>query len=123
MDKDSTLNTKAYTFALRVVNAYKYLTTEQKEFVLSKQLLRSGTSIGANSREAIYAQSIDDFIHKLSISLKEASEPAYWLELLHDANFITNESFESIYKDCTEIIKLLTAIIVKKKKELNKGNK
>ena len=102
MDKDSTLNTKAYAFALRVVNAYKYLTTEQKEFVLSKQLLRSGTSIGANSREAIYAQSIDDFIHKLSISLKEASETAYWLELLHDANFITNESFESIYKDCTE---------------------
>ena len=123
MDKESTLNTKAYAFALRVVNAYKYLTTEQKEFVLSKQLLRSGTSIGANSREAIYAQSIDDFIHKLSISLKEASETAYWLELLHDANFITNESFESIYKDCTEIIKLLTAIIVKKKKELNKGNK
>ena len=120
MDKDSKLNRKVYDFALRIVNAYKYLTTEQKEFVLSKQLLRSGTSIGANSREAIYAQSVDDFIHKLSISLKEASETAYWLELLHDANYITDESFESIYTDCTEIIKLLTAIIIKKKKELNK---
>jgi len=118
MKPDSQLNTMTYAFALRVVKAYKYLTNEQKEFVLSKQLLRSGTSIGANCREAIYAQSDEDFIHKLSIALKEASETAYWLDLLHDTEYIDEQAHTSIKTDCTTLIKMLTAIIVKKKQAI-----
>ena len=118
MKPDSQLNTMTYAFALRVVKAYKYLTNEQKEFVLSKQLLRSGTSIGANCREAIYAQSDEDFVHKLSIALKEASETAYWLDLLHDTEYIDEQSYASIKTDCTTLIKMLTAIIVKKKQAI-----
>ena len=111
-----------YAFALRVVKACKYLTNEQKEFVLSKQLLRSGTSIGANCREAIYAQSDEDFIHKLSIALKEASETAYWLDLLYDTEYIDEQAHISIKKDCTTLIKMLTAIIVKKKRAIAAKN-
>ena len=105
------LSEKSYNFAVRIVNAYKYLTQEQKEFILSKQLLRSGTSIAANCREATYAQSHGDFINKLSISLKEANETAYWIELLHDTDYITPNAYNSIHSECVELIKLLTAII------------
>ena len=105
------LTEKSYQFALRVVKAYKYLITECNEYVLSKQLLRSGTSIGANCREAIYAQSTLDFINKLSIALKEASETEFWLELLHDSTYIDDKSYESIHEECVELIKLLTSII------------
>ena len=90
------LSEKSYNFAVRIVNAYKYLTQEQKEFILSKQLLRSGTSIAANCREATYAQSYGDFINKLSISLKEANETAYWIELLHDTDYISPNAYNSI---------------------------
>ena len=102
---------KTYHFALRIVKAYRYLKEEQNEYVLSKQMLRSGTSIGANCKEAIYAQSTLDFINKLSIALKEASETEYWLDLLHDRQYIDNKSFESIHNENIEIIKLLTSII------------
>ena len=102
---------KTYHFALRIVKAYRYLKEEQNEYVLSKQMLRSGTSIGANCKEAIYAQSTLDFINKLSIALKEASETEYWLDLLHDSQYIDDKSYESIQQECVEIIKLLTSII------------
>ena len=102
---------KTYHFALRIVKAYRYLKEEQNEYVLSKQMLRSGTSIGANCKEAIYAQSTLDFINKLSIALKEASETEDWLDLLHDSQYIDDKSFESIHNENIEIIKLLTSII------------
>ncbi len=105
------LTEKTYHFALRVVKAYRYLKEEQNEYVLSKQVLRSGTSVGANCKEAIYAQSTLDFINKLSIALKEASETEYWLDLLHDSQYIDDKSYESIQQECVEIIKLLTSII------------
>lgn len=105
------LGEKSYAFAIRTIKAYKFL-LEQKVYIISKQFLRAGTAIGANCREAIYAQSKADFVNKLSIALKEASETAYWLELLHDTGYIDNTSFNSIYADCIEIIKLMTSIIL-----------
>ena len=95
---------------MRIVNLYKYL-YGKNEFVLSKQLLRSGTSIGANVTEANYAQSKADFISKMSIALKEAAETGYWLDLLKDTNYINNEQFKSIKSDCEDLIRLLTAIL------------
>ena len=112
------LTEKTYHFALRVVKAYKFLREERNEYVLSKQMLRSGTSIGANSKEAIYAQSTLDFINKLSIALKEASETEYWLDLLHDSQYIDDKSYESIHEECVELIKLLTSIIITTKSTL-----
>jgi len=111
MENKQTIKQKSYDFALRVIKAYKYLTIEQKEFVLSKQMLRSGTAVGALIRESEYAQSNADFIHKLSIALKEANETEYWLNLLKDSSFIDIKSFESVSNDCVELIKMLTAII------------
>ena len=102
---------KSKKFTLRIIHLYKELTDEQKEFVLSKQVLRSGTSIGANVRESQRWESKADFIHKLSISLKEADETQYWLELLEEGEFITKERFNSFNEDVNEIIRLLTAII------------
>ena len=108
---ENTVKNKSYAFALRVIKAYKYLGSEQREFVLSKQLLRSGTSIGALIREAEHAESKADFIHKMNIALKEANETEYWLMLLHDSEYIDNDSFNSIISDCQELIKLLISII------------
>jgi len=102
---------KSKKFALRIVLLYKRLSEEKHEYVLSKQVLRSGTSIGANVREAQNGESKADFIHKLSISLKEADETLYWLELLHEAEYITNEEFDSIFSDCRELVRILTAIL------------
>lgn len=102
---------KSKAFAIRIINLYKYLCEEKSEYVMSKQLLRSGTSIGANCREASRAQSKADFVAKLNISLKEADESAYWLELLKDTDYITEEQYKSIYADCDELIKLLVSII------------
>ena len=102
---------KSKAFALRTVKLYQYLKTDRKEHVLSKQLLRCGTSIGANVAEAFYGQSEADFISKLSIAQKENAETIYWLELLHDAKFISSTQFESINNDAVELIKLLTASI------------
>ncbi len=114
--KDNVLMDKTFSFAKRIVKLYKYLTLEKKEYILSKQLLRSGTSIGSNIREGKYAQSEKDFISKLSISLKEASETEYWLELLKN-EYLTEKEVESILPDLIEIIKLLTSIIKTMKKK------
>ena len=109
--KDNVVKDKSLEFAVRIVNLYKFLVNEQKEFVMSKQILRSGTSIGANIREAEQAQSRADFINKLNIALKEANETEYWLELLIRTEYITREQDESINNDSTEINKLLISII------------
>ncbi len=102
---------KSRNFAIKIINCYKYLIEEQHEYIMSKQLLRCGTSIGANTRESKNAQSRNDFLSKLCIALKEADETDYWLDLLHATNYIDNELFDSLERDCTEIIKILTSII------------
>lgn len=107
----ATIQQKSRDFAIRIINCYKYLTEEKKEFVMSKQLLRCGTSIGANTRESKNAQSRTDFLSKLSIALKEADETAYWLDLLQATDYLEKKMFDSLNDDCTEIIKMLTAII------------
>jgi len=119
MKKDNIIKDKSYAFALRVIKAYKFLTSEQKEFVLSKQMLRSGTAIGALVRESEYAQSTPDFISKLSIALKEANRTEYWILLLKDSEHISEASFDSIHTDCVELIKLLTSIINTSKKTID----
>lgn len=105
-------------FALRVIKLYKYLFEEKKEYIMSKQLYRSGTSIGANIAESKTAQSEADFINKLSIALKEANETKYWLVLLHESGILSDEEFQSIENDINTIIGTLI-IIIKKKKGLN----
>jgi four helix bundle protein len=109
--KENILVDKSFTFAVRIVKLYKYLCNDKKEFVLSKQLLRSGTSIGANINESQDAQSKNDFISKLSISLKEARETKYWIELLEKTDYLSANETNSILKDVTELLKLLTSII------------
>lgn len=102
---------KSKAFAVRIINLYKYLCENKKEYTLSKQLLRSGTSIGANVKEAVRAQSKADFVAKMSIALKEASETEYWLELLYETDFIDKKQFDSIYADNNELLKLLMSIV------------
>ena len=108
--KENVVVEKSFEFAVRIVKLYKYLTRTQKEYVLSKQLLRSGTSIGANVSEAQRGQSKADFIAKMSIALKEANETQYWMQLLYETKYITEKEFESIHSDLVEILKILTAI-------------
>ena len=114
--KENILKTKSYAFALRVVKLYKYLCTH-KEYVLSKQVLRSGTAVGALVSEAEFGQSKADFISKLSIGLKEANETLYWLSLLKDAEYIDEKMFESIKPDNEELIRLLVSSIKTAKKK------
>lgn len=111
MKTDNPILTKSKAFAVRTVKLCQYLQEKKKEFILSKQLLRSGTSIGANVREAIYAQSKSDFTAKLNIALKESAETEYWLELLHETGYLTPKQFQNIYFDSCEVSKLLIAII------------
>jgi four helix bundle protein len=101
---------KSKTFALRIIKLYKYLREDRQEYVLSKQILRSGTSIGANSREGKIGQTKPDFYTKFNIALKEAEETAYWLELLYESEYIDKKQFDSIYNDCDEIISILVSI-------------
>ena len=108
---NSVLQDKSLAFAVRIVKFYKYLSDEKREYVLSKQILRSGTSIGANVSESKNAQSNADFINKLSIALKEADETRYWLELLRLSDIISKEEFEPLDKDAAELVALLTASI------------
>ena len=108
---DNIIEDKSFRFAIRIVNLYKYLCRTKKEFVLSKQLLRAGTSIGANVAESQQAQSRADFISKLSIALKETSETKYWLRLLKATDYLTDEESRSIYADCIELEKLLVTIL------------
>ena len=122
MRNENIIEKKSFEFAVRVVNLYKYLTNEKKEYVLSKQLLRSGTSIGANVSEAQKAQSDADFTAKLYISLKEANETEYWLKLLYKTDYLTEQEFESIEKDINEIISILMTITKSMKEKMRVKN-
>ncbi len=114
----SIIKEKSFDFAVRIVNLYKLLVSERKEFVMSKQMLRSGTSIGANTREAVNAQSPADFVHKFSVCQKECNETMYWLELLKATAFISEAEFNSIYADAEELYKIITSIIITSKKKV-----
>lgn len=118
--KQSILKDKSKVFALRIINMYKHLCDEKHEYVLSKQVLRSGTSIGANIAEAFYAQSDADFIDKLYIARKEAGETLYWIDLLKDADYIGTAEALSVSTDCEELLKLLTSSILTKKQKQHK---
>jgi len=115
---ESVLRDKSYLFALRVVKLHKYLIRQHREYILSKQILRSGTSIGALVREAQYAQSAKDFINKLSIALKEANESEYWVMLLADSEYLTKKMHDNIKPDIKELKKMLTASMKTAKKKL-----
>jgi len=110
MKENNILQLKSKKFAIRIVHCYKFLVDNKKEFVLSKQLLRSGTAIGALIAESKFAQSDKDFLNKLYVALKEANETLYWLDLLHETQFLSEEEFLSISKDATELLKLLVSI-------------
>ena len=117
MRNSNVIKEKSIQFSIRIVNLYKYL-CEKNEFVLSKQVLRSGTSIGANIAESTRAESESDFVHKLSIARKEGEETLYWLELLRKTDYISEEQYQSINNDCVELQKILTSIIKSVKKRL-----
>ena len=110
MKTENIVQTKSYAFAVRIVRLYQHLSVKKKEFVLSKQVLRSGTSIGANVEEAIGGQSRADFVAKLSIAYKEARETSYWLRLLKDTEYLTETEFESIHADAEELCRIIGAI-------------
>jgi len=112
---DSLVAQKSYQFALRIVKLFQHLKEQKIEYILAKQLLRSGTSIGANAEEAVAAQSKADFIHKLYIALKETRETSYWLRLLKDTGYLDKNGFDSIHADCQEIQKMLSSIILTSK--------
>ena len=119
MKKENIICEKSFKFAVRIVNLYKILRDERKEFVICKQLFRSGTSVGANVREAINAESNADFIHKLAIAQKECDESCYWLELLHETKFLQESEFNSIHNDASELLKIIRSIILSSKKKHN----
>lgn len=110
MKKDNIIQQKSFEFAIRIVNLYKFLTTEKKEFVLSKQLLRSGTSIGANIEESIGGQSEKDFLSKISIAYKEARESTYWLKLLRATDYLSDQESNSLLNDAEEICRIIGKI-------------
>src|SRR5690554_4791084 len=117
--RENIVKNKSFAFAVRVVKLYQFLCEQKREFVLSKQLLRSGTSVGAMVREAEHAETKNDFKHKLSIAQKEINETIYWLELLKETDYLTEEQFESINTDAIEIIKLVTEILKSAKSNIN----
>jgi len=117
--KPNAIEDKSFAFAVRVVNLYKYLCHEKKEYVISKQLLRSGTAIGALVREAEQAESKPDFIHKMAIALKESNETEYWVLLLAETDYLNTQESESIINDNKELLKLLTSIINSTKRGMN----
>ena len=120
---ESSSRTKSKAFAIRIINLYKYLCYEKKEYVLSKQVLRSGTSIGANLAEAQFAASKSDFLSKQVIALKECGETSYWLELLYEADYLDYASYVSINEPCQELIRMLTASTKTLKEEIEKARK
>ncbi|MCR4879155.1 MAG: four helix bundle protein [Bacteroidales bacterium] len=120
MKTDNIILTKSKTYALRIIKMYKYLCAEKKEFVMSKQILRSGTSIGANVREGSRGQSKSDFVAKMSIAQKEAEETCYWLELLYESGYISKKIFDSMYEDNLELIRILSSIIITTRQNLKK---
>jgi four helix bundle protein len=109
--KDNIIVQKSYAFALEIIKLYKIL-VDKKEFVLSKQILRSGTSVGANIHEAVASESKKDFLHKLGIAVKEARETSYWLNLLRDSAFISSDEFDKLNNSCDEIVRILNSIIL-----------
>jgi len=111
MKKENIIETKSKVFAINIVRLVQYLQYDKREYVLSKQLLRSATSIGANVKEALRGQSKADFISKMSIALKESSETEYWLELLHESSYLSDDEFESVYPSCKEILRILMSIV------------
>ena len=113
---DNAVKEKSFRFAVRIVKLCKFLQEEKREYIMSKQLLRSGTSIGANVTEAQQAQSRPDFVSKLNIALKEAVETEYWIRLLHETDYLTEEQFLSILSDCDQLEKLLVSIVKAAKK-------
>ena len=120
MTQDNPIEKRSYLFALRIVKAYNFLTKQKDEYVLSKQMLRSGTSIGAMMREAKFAQSRADFVNKASIALKEANETLYWIELLHDSEYIDDLSFNSLHQEADELTAILASIVKTTKENTTK---
>lgn len=116
--KEGALKDKSMNFAIRIVSLYHFLNQTKQERIMSKQILRSGTSVGANLREGQFAESPVDFIHKYSIAQKECSETLYWLELLNKTDYITTEQYISLDTDCTELMKMITSSIITRKKHL-----
>ena len=110
-DTENTIVVKSKNFAIRCINLYKFLSETKREFVLSKQILKSGTSIGANVKEAVRGQTKADFGAKMNIALKEANETEYWLELLFETEYIDKNQYDSLMSDCKEILRLLTSIV------------
>ncbi len=119
MKNNNIIVTKSRDFAVKIIRLYQFLSSEKKEYVLSKQILRSGTSIGANIKEAIRGQSKADFYAKLNISLKESSETEYWLDLLHETKYINDDLFQVMHSDNIELSKILTAILKTRSKKNN----
>ena len=118
--KSSPIRDKSFALAVRIVKLYRYLSVEKHEFVMSKQLLRSGTSPGANVREAQNGESGPDFIHKLGIAQKETAETLYWLELLHASEYLSTPEFNSIFKDTEDLLKMIRSAILTKKANIRK---
>ena len=117
--KDNIILSKSFDFAIRIVELYKYLVNEHKEYVLSKQVLRSGTSIGANVNEAVEAQSKKDFVSKMSIALKETSETIYWLKLLYSTKYIAQSQYNALFSEVYQLKKILTSIIISAKEKMS----
>ena len=118
MKSDNVIRNKSYAFSIRIVKLYKHLHSEEREYVLPKQILRSGTSIGSNIEEAVGGQSKKDFLNKISIAYKEARETHYWLRLLNDTGFIDDKIFNSLLTDCEELLKIITTIQKTLKKQI-----
>ena len=118
MKTDNIILDKSIDFSIRIVSLYQHLCDKKREYIFSKQIARSGTSIGANAHEAVQGYSKRDFIHKMNIALKESVETEYWLKVLKRASYISQEEFDSLYKDCDELSKILTAIIKTAKSRL-----
>ena len=117
--RENVVKNKSFAFSVRIVRLYQFLCEQKKEFVLSKQLLRSGTSVGAMVREAEHAETKNDFKHKMGIAQKEINECIYWLELLKETGYLTIDQFNSIQNDAVEIIKIVTAILKSTKSNIN----
>lgn len=117
--RNNVIKDKSFMFAIRIVRLYQFLITEKKEFIMSKQLLRSGTSVGAMVREAEHGETKKDFVHKMAVAQKEINESIYWLELLKETDYLTELEFNSLNNDAIEIIKLITTIIKSAKSNIN----
>ena len=120
VEKENVVKSKSFAFSVRIVRLYQYLANQKKEFIIAKQLLRSGTSVGAMVKEAEHAESRNDFKHKISIAQKEINESIYWLELLRETEYLSKEEFDSLKADAVELLKIVTAII--KSVKVNKFN-